>query len=381
MAEIREIRIQCDANKGFQTWMSQFGGSLVLSTYQAGKVALLGWDGRQVTVHFRSIDKPMGVAVHGEQLLIASRRDVTLFTNAQQLAWEYRPENPGMYDTCYLPRTTWHTGELQVHDVVLDEQGILMVNTRFSCLARPSFMYHFEEVWRPPFITDLVPEDRCHLNGVALVDRKAAYVTALGKTDSPGGWRENKAQGGIVMDVRNNQIILDNLCMPHSPRWYKECLWLLNSGRGELWVVNPENYDVKVVYKLPGYLRGLDFVGDCAIIGMSKIREKHYFGNLPVQNKNQILTCGVAVIDVITGNLVGMFEFTSGCEEIYEVRALPRVRRAALLTADKPGCHEAITTRGESWWIRPSSENSAGKEKDNRTGDNQEINPNFNQTS
>ncbi len=352
----QQISVNCQVSDDFKQWMSQLGGSLIVSTYQAGKLAFIGWDGRQVTLNMRNFDKPLGVAYHNDQLLVASRREITLFTNSKVLAYEFDPQNHGEYDACYLPRTTWYTGELNIHDVLFDSMGVLIVNTRFSCLARPSFRFHFAPVWNPPFVTDIVPEDRCHLNGVALVDGVASYATMLGKTDTAGGWRANKAKGGLLMDIRTNEIVLDGLCMPHSPRYYRQTLWFLNSGAGELWVANPNNWETKIVSVLPGYLRGLDFFGNYAIIGLSKIRERHIFGNLPLQNKNQKLLCGVAVVNVLTGKTEGIFEFTEGCEEIYDVRVLPNARRAAILTTANPACHEAITTERSSWWLRPENE-------------------------
>ncbi|MDO4550329.1 MAG: TIGR03032 family protein [Planctomycetia bacterium] len=343
--------VNCTSNDGFRAWINHLGGSVMVSTYQANKLAFIGWDGRQVTLTMRDFDKPMGVAYHNDQILLASRREITLFSNAKVLAYEYDTKNIGSYDACYLPRTKWYTGDLNVHDVLFDSQGILMVNTRFSCLARPSFRFHFSPVWQPPFITDIVPEDRCHLNGVTLVDGQPAYVTMLGATDTARGWSEKKLSGGVLMDIRTNEVVLEGLCLPHSPRFYRQNLWFLNSGEGELWVVNPRTKENKVVVRLPGYLRGLDFWRDFAIIGLSKIRKHHQISGLPVQ-KTQNLLCGVAVVNVLTGNLEGFFEFTEGCEEIYDVRLLPGARHAAILTPELPTCHEAITTENSSWWLR-----------------------------
>ena len=54
---------------------------------------------------------------------------------------------------------------------------------------------------RPPFISAYAAEDRCHLNGLAIVDGQPRYVTALGQSDTRGGWRAGKSNGGIVMSV------------------------------------------------------------------------------------------------------------------------------------------------------------------------------------
>lgn len=349
-------QITCSASPDFQAWIAQSGGSLVLSTYQSGKVALIGHDGQQVTLLMREFDKPLGMALQGNRLALATRHWIGIFANAPLLAYDYLEEEPGKYDGLFLPRTSYHTGDLHTHDVTFQDNDLLFVNTRFSCLARPSHDHNFEPVWRPKFVSDLVPEDRCHLNGLAMVNGKPKYVTALGTTDEPGTWREKKATGGVVIDVESDEIILDGLAMPHSPRWYNGNLWLLNSGEGELQVMDPSSGRRDVVCRLPGYLRGLCFAGPFALIGMCKIREKHLFGGLPIQERVERLTCGVAVVDIRTGGMVGQFEFTSGCEELYDVLFLAGIRRATILNLEKPAVREAMTNPDSSYWLRPSRE-------------------------
>ncbi|NUQ63354.1 MAG: TIGR03032 family protein [Pirellulales bacterium] len=233
---------------------------------------------------------------------------------------------------------------------------LLLVNTRFSCLARLSEEYNFEPVWRPRFVSDLVPEDRCHLNGLAVVDGRPKYVTALGTTDTPGGWRQHKADGGVLVDVETDETILAGLSMPHSPRWYGGRLWVLNSGTGELLLVDPAGGKSEAVCGLRGYLRGLAFVGPYALVGLCKIREKHIFGGLPIQKRHEKLLCGVVVVDLRRGAEVGMFEFTSGCEELYDVQFLPGVRRPMILNLDKPAVRQAVTNPDSSYWLRASAE-------------------------
>ncbi|MHB8898466.1 MAG: TIGR03032 family protein [Thermoguttaceae bacterium] len=347
-------QITCSATPDFSAWVAQSGGSLVLSTYQAGKVALIGSDGNQVTLVMRQFDKPLGMAVQGNRLALATRHWIGIFANAPLLAHDYLESQPGKYDGLFLPRTSYYTGDLHTHDVVFQGNDLLFVNTRFSCLARPSHDYHFEAIWRPKFVTDMVPEDRCHLNGVAMVAGKPKYVTALGTTDEPGAWRAEKATGGVVIDIDSDEVILDGLAMPHSPRWHNGQLWLLNSGAGELLVTDPASGRRDVVCQLPGYLRGLCFAGPFAIIGMCKIREKHLFGGLPIQQRVGQLTCGVAVVDLRTGALAGQFEFLSGCEELYDVLFLAGIRRGTILNLDKPAVHEAVTNPDSSYWLRPS---------------------------
>lgn len=350
------MRIECDASAEFLQWLSGAGGSLIVSTYQAGKVALIGWDGRQIRLLMREFDKPLGLAVDGERVALAARHEVWLFANAPLLAPEYIEQQPGRYDAIYLPRITYQTGDLNTHDLSFVDGELVLVNTRFSCLARLSDRYNFTPFWKPSFVSDVVPEDRCHLNGLALVQGRPRYVTALGTTDTPGGWRPAKATGGVVIDVTNDEIVLHGLSMPHSPRWHDGRLWLLDSGTGRLLAADPAAQRAETVCELPGYLRGLCFVGPYAVVGMSKIREKHIFGGLPIQKRCARLHCGLAVVDTRSGSQVGLFEYTAGCEELYDVRFLPGVYRPMILNFAKTAAREAMVTPGACYWLRPSSE-------------------------
>ena len=230
------VAVACHAAPGFQDWLARAGGAVAVSTYQAGKVAMIGWDGRQVTLLMREFDKPLGLTACGDRLAVATRHDLWVLANSPLLAHDYLPTEPGRYDALYLPRATYHTGDLHTHDVAILGDEIWLAATRFSCLAKVSYDFSFLPVWKPRFVTDLVPEDRCHLNGIAVRDGRPRYVTALGTTDTPGAWREQKATGGVLIDVDNDEIILGGLAMPHSPRWHDGRLWLLNSGAGELLV-------------------------------------------------------------------------------------------------------------------------------------------------
>ncbi len=352
----RDSVIACAASESFADWMSQAQGSLAITTYQAGKVALVGWDGRQVTLLLRDFQKPLGLAVNGPRVALATKHAIWLFANAPILAHDYLEDQPGRYDALYLPRAMYFTGDLNVHDLAFGKETLWLVNTRFCCLAALSKEFSFVPRWKPRCVSDVVPEDRCHLNGLAMVAGQPKYVTALGETDEPGGWRPNKAHGGVVIDVETGETILRGLAMPHSPRWYDGRLWVLNSGAGELWQVDPRQRQHQVVCTLPGYLRGLSFVGPYAVIGLSRIRERHIFGGLPVQERCDHLLCAVAVVDIRNGQQVGLFEFTAGCTELYDVQFLPGVYRPMILNLEKDAVRQAFTAPEFAYWLRPSSE-------------------------
>jgi uncharacterized protein (TIGR03032 family) len=348
--------ISCAAEESFGAWLAASGGALAITTYQAGKVALVGWNGHQVSVLMRDFPKPMGLARRGAVLALATRHEVVLLADAPLLAPDFLEQQRGRYDALYLPRVSFHTGDLNAHDVAWGAAGLWIVNTRFCCLAHLSDQYSFTPVWKPPFVSDVVPEDRCHLNGIALLDGEPRWVTCLGTTDTPGGWRSDKATGGVVLEYPSGQIIARGLCMPHSPRWHEGQLWLLNSGRGELLRLNADDGSLDVVCVLPGYLRGLCFVGNYAAVGLCQIREKHIFGGLPISDRFARLICAVAIVDLAGGNVVGMFEFTSGCQELFDVQFLPGVRQPMILNSAHPAARDAFTAPEFSYWLRPSNQ-------------------------
>ena len=185
--------------------------------------------------------------------------------------------------------------------------------------------------WQPRFVTRIAAEDRCHLNGLAIVDGQPKYVTALGATDEPRGWKSGKAEGGILLDVPSSEIIAQGFAMPHSPRWHAGKLWVLNSGEGELQVIDPETGKRETVVSLPGYTRGLAFHGQHAFVGLSKIREKEEFGGLPIESRVKDLQCGIWIIDLQRGSAIEFMAFEAGCTEVFAVEVLAGIRWPAII--------------------------------------------------
>jgi uncharacterized protein (TIGR03032 family) len=201
-----------------------------------------------------------------------------------------------------------------------------IVNTRFSCLCTLDPDYSFVPRWRPPFITELAAEDRCHLNGLAMVDGRPGYVTALGESDTAGGWRAGKSRGGILMEMAGGTVVSGGLCMPHSPRWHDGRLWLLESGTGGVGTVDLASGRYESIISLPGFTRGLALAGPYAFIGLSRIRPTSAMDGVPLAERRDELRCGVAAVDLRSERLVGMLEFQTAVEEIFDVQLLPGVR-------------------------------------------------------
>ena len=245
-------------SRQFPEWLAERRVSLAFTTYQAGKLFLIGLQSNgRLSLFERTFNRCMGLAATDQTLWMSSLYQLWRFENALPSGGQHND-----YDRLYVPRTGYTTGDIDIHDIGVGADGRpVFVNTLFSCLATVSESHSFRPVWRPPFISRLAPEDRCHLNGLAMVDGCPRYVTALGVTDTAGGWRADKARGGILMDVETNDILLRGLSMPHSPRLHNGALWLLNSGTGELGLVHlPENGGrgrFEPVAFCPGFLRGL----------------------------------------------------------------------------------------------------------------------------
>jgi uncharacterized protein (TIGR03032 family) len=313
--------------------LKQLQISLVVSTYQAGKVILVRADGATLNTHFRTFGKPMGIAADRSRLTIGGTNTVWYYRNVPAVAPKLEPQ--GRHDACYLPRRIHVTGDIDIHELAYDRDDALwMVNTRFGCLCTLDAEHSFTPRWRPPFVSVYAPEDRCHLNGLALVEGRPKYVTALGETDTAGGWRANKRDGGILMDIETNAILLRGLSMPHSPRWYQGKLWLLESGQGSLAVADLKQGTWRMVAQLPGYTRGIDFLGPLAFIGLSQVRESATFSGIPLVERLRERTCGVWVVHIESGETLGFLRFEAGVQEIFAVQVLPGMRFPEILEWD-----------------------------------------------
>ena len=347
------IPFEARADGGFSRWLLQSRSTVAVSTYQAGVLAFFSWNGTQISVFLRRFEKVMGLDWDGSRLVVATRHALMIHANSSVLARRFRED--GQYDALYLPRTSYHYPDLHVHDVGLVSDSVWMVNTRFNCLSHPSDRMTFEPIWSPPFITDLVPEDRCHLNGLAMRDGKPAFVTALAETNIVGGWRDHKAKGGVVIEVESREVVARDLSMPHSPRWHEGALYVLNSGLGELLRIDPRDGSREVICRLTGYLRGLTFHGPHALVGLCQARETALFGGVPVAETGKRLLCGIALVDLRTGHTSGFLEITSGCTELFDLRVLRGEVRPAIVHIDSPDAKEAIALPHSHYWLRPEN--------------------------
>jgi uncharacterized protein (TIGR03032 family) len=310
--------------QSFPRFLEQLRSSLLVSTYQTGKLICARYDNGVVNTHFRNFERPMGLAVGPGHLTIGTRAEILDYRNFPEVAAKVEPR--GRHDACFVPRNKHFTGDIRIHEVAFAEGTTWVVATNFSCLATLDEAHSFVPRWKPHFISKLAPEDRCHLNGLCVIDGQVRYVTALGETDKPGGWRDSKADGGILMDVPSNEVILRGLSMPHSPRWHDGRLWVLESGKGTLSVADLDAGTTETVAELPGFTRGLVFAGGLAFVGLSQVRETATFGGLPLMERLDERLCGVWAVNPQNGRVVGFLRFEELVQEIFDVALLPGIR-------------------------------------------------------
>ncbi|MCG8487612.1 MAG: TIGR03032 family protein [Chromatiales bacterium] len=341
-------------SSGLPRLLDELDISLILTTYQAGKVILISSDGESITQLLRDFDRPMGVALQGEMLALALRLNVAFFRNDQGLAERY-PKRPNTYDALYFPIALNKTDFIDTHDLAFTRHGLVAVNTAYSCLVKIDAGFSFQPIWRPPFISELEASDRCHLNGMAVDDAgEIRYVTAFGATDTREGWRSNKLQGGVVIDVERNHIVAEGIGMPHSPRLYRGRLYLLSSARESLLEVDVSTGSVHTLATMDGFIRGLSFKDDHAFIGVSKLRKSHTFGDLSIVNKR--IEAGVVVIDLKKGEQVADIVYGDDLQEIYDVHVLDGKRRPNILNLPMSEQYRAMLTPHGAQWVATDNE-------------------------
>ena len=268
---------EVSASRHFIDWLAASGLSIALTTYHSNRLFLIGVkpNGR-LSVLNRLFERAMGLAATPDRLLLATRFQLWQFENVLKPG-----EQEGDYDRLYKPHLAWTTGDIDIHDTVFGAEGEpLFLNSLFSCLATVDGRHSFRALWRPPWISKLAPEDRCHLNGLAVESGRPRYATAVSATDVAAGWRDKRRDGGVVVDIDSGELVATGLSMPHSPRLHDGKLWLLNSGTGELGTIDRANGRFEPVTFCPGYLRGLAFAGGYALVGLSQCREERTFSGL-----------------------------------------------------------------------------------------------------
>jgi uncharacterized protein (TIGR03032 family) len=320
------------ASRQFTAWLAEQKASVAFTTYQAGKLFLLGLqpDGR-LAIFNRTFERCMGLWASPERLLMSTLYQLWRFDDALAPGQAHQ-----QHDRLYVPQLAWTTGDLDIHDIAVDGAGRpVFVNTLFSCLATVSESHSFRPLWQPPFISKLAAEDRSHLNGLAMAEGEPRYVTSVSTSDVADGWRDHRVAGGVVIDVPSGDVIARDLSMPHSPRLHQGRLYLLDSGSGRFGWIEPRSGRFEEICFCPGYARGLAFAGEFAVIGLSLPRHDRSFSGLPLDDelgrRGAVPRCGLLVVDLRTGDAVHSVRLEGAIQELYDVAVISGVVRPMAL--------------------------------------------------
>ena len=357
MTDPKELApFSCSFTPNIPELLMKLNCSLAISTYQAGKIIFLSPKNEEQLIQLpRSFEKPMGIALHENQdkMAVACKDEVIVFANSKELAASY-PKKRNTYDALFMPRCSYHIGALDIHDLSWGEKGLYAVNTLFSCLISIDDQYNFTPVWTPPFISALKPEDRCHLNGMVIVDGKPKYATAFNRGNSQQSWREGVTSDGVLMDIDTGEVIVQNLRMPHSPRLFNGELFVLFSATGEIVKIFPETGTFETIARIDGFVRGMAQYQDFLFVGLSKLRQNSStFAKLEIAKKASY--SGIAVFHLPTGSFYGEIRYSASVDEIYDIQVLPGKIRPNILNTIQPEYKEGLSIPGTTFWAMPKT--------------------------
>ena len=326
--------------------------TIAVSTYQAGKVAMISAIDSSNTIQLtRNFKKAMGISIYGDRMAIALQDEITVFRSNDKLASFY-PKAPKTYDALYMPRLTYYTGPVDIHDIHFGVNQLWAVNTTFSCLCTIDGNFNFVPRWKPFFLSGISGDDRCHLNGLAMYKGKPKFISALGTEDEPYGWRKSILDGGVIIDVEKNEIIADGLAMPHAPRIYNGKLYVLLSAAEKLISIDLSTGVQEVVCEISGFVRGMCKYGEYLFIGTSQVRKgSSTFSKLGLDFAERAKYAGFKVLHLPSKKIVAQFAWLNSVEEVYDVQVIPNKKRVNIINTYSDMHHKAIMTPKKNYWI------------------------------
>ena len=346
--DLTRLKVEKTCSRGLAGWLAANRVSLAITSYQSGRVYLVGSD-KQGRVSFfeRIFERAMGVVGNAQRIYLGSLYQLWRFENVLRSNEVIH----GQYDKCYVPRNAQTIGDLDIHELGIRSNGkVVFVNTKYSCLAELSPTHSFKAIWKPKFVSKLAPEDRCHLNGLAMVDGKPKYVTAVCRSDTVDGWRDRRHDGGVVIDIETDEVVCEGMSMPHSPRWANGKLWVLNAGTGQLgWVDFASKKFVPLAF-FPGFLRGLSIIGNVAAVGLSKPRNQRFEGlqlDEELRKRDSDPWCGVQIVSLTNGDVSNWIRFEGDITEIFDISFLPDVRNPMMIGLRTSEIRDLITFESE----------------------------------
>ncbi len=342
--DITQLKVEKSCSRGMGAWLAGNKISLAITSYQTGRVYLVGSDpSGRVSFFERIFERAMGIVGNTQRIFLGGLYQLWRFENVLRKNQVIH----NVFDRCYVPRNAQTIGDLDIHELGIRKNGkVVFVNTKYSCLAELDLVHSFKAIWKPKFISKLAPEDRCHLNGLAMKDGEPKYVTAVCRSDAVDGWRDRRKDGGVIIDVETDEIVCEGLSMPHSPRWHNGKLWVLNAGTGHLGWVDFEKKAFVPFTFCPGFLRGLSMIGNVAAVGLSKARNGRFSGlelDDELSKRDADAWCGVQIVSLTNGDVLQWIRFEGDISEIFDISFLPGVRNPMMVGLRTAEIRELIT--------------------------------------
>jgi uncharacterized protein (TIGR03032 family) len=213
------------------------------------------------------MEMPRGIAVHDHSLYVTTDWQIVRFVDAlpggsvDELGRDRR----------YIEQETFVTGDMDALDIAVTSEGRLyFTGALWNCIATISARACFVPVWTPPFVSELVWEDRCHLTGLALDGDDPAYVTCASTSDAVGEWKAHVRDGGVLVDVASGTTLVHGLPLPYSPRIHGNQVLVACAGSGEVLAVDRSDGSVEVITRVPGMARSIALLGNHALIGVAR---------------------------------------------------------------------------------------------------------------
>ena len=362
-------------SKHFTTWLFEQQLSIAF-TADLGQLVLLGLDeAGQLSGFQREFGPATTLSVADQSLYLQANTTLWRLDNMLQAGQRHQ-----QYDALYMPQAGYAVGNLTIADLQKIAAGsqsgsptaeqFLFANTTYNCISSLDGQAGVTPVWNPSFISEIVPENRCHLSGVAMEGGVPQYVTAAGCSDQLHGWRHTAPHSGVLIDVPSNEVILNGLSLPHAPRAYLDHVWLLNSGRGEFGHVDVERGKFNPIAFAPGFLRGLAFHRQFAVMGLAKLSNALPSDLSLSQRLNKLnrqAECGLMVVDLTSGQIVHWLRLEGDVREIYDVQLLPKVRCPMVLGLKNDEVRQflfALETLGNGVGLSPPDPPKGGEKSE-----------------
>lgn len=325
--EEEDKSINFEISRNMDIWLNNQLCSIVCTSYKTNLVFTFGKFGNKINVWYSQFNRPMELYVD-DNIYLGTQVGIVSFINNIDESITKDNVNQVVYDGNYIPNKINFTGDIDIHDIYKLNSGLYFVSSQLNsiCVINNSTKYNFDIFWTPSFISkknNRVPkEDRCHLNSCCPVNGKIKYACMVSDSDISGGWRDNRVGGGLIIDIDTDEVVCSNLCMPHSLQYYYGKLYVLDSGTGRFGYINFEEEDTSKRFKeicfIPGFLRGLKFINNYAVIGMSMDRHENIFSGLPLCDKMKEKKinpkCGIKIVNINTGDIEHSIELINVIE-------------------------------------------------------------------